>query len=167
MHLALIVRKTVINVIAGEIRLNIVVLGACWGVSKPLTPVNISLLPHHPAVPTHVIHLLHKIVCLRMRGLQGGRRGSLEFIEAIDYIFPAVQMWMGYVKGRKRRQDMLWFWLEAKASMKTYSCECFLGFPIKVDGWGDLYLALRDRCYLVQTCYAEQCRSPALILMLL
>lgn len=80
---------------------------------------------------------------------------ALEFIEAIDYIFPAVQMWMGHVKGRKRRQDMLWFWLVAEASMKTCSCECVLGCPIKVDGWGDLYLALYDSCYLVQTCYAD------------
>ncbi len=92
MPLALKVRKTVINVTAGETRLNVVVLGACWGVSKPPAPINISLLPHHPAVPTRVIHLLHKTVCLCMWDVQGGRRGSLEFIEAIDYILPAVQM---------------------------------------------------------------------------
>lgn len=68
MQLALIVGKAVINVTAGEMRLKVVVLGACWGVSKPLTPINISLLPHHPAVPTHVIHLLHKSVCLCIQG---------------------------------------------------------------------------------------------------
>lgn len=141
---------------AGETRLNIVVLGACWGISKPLTSINISLLPHHPAVPTRVINLL-----------QGGRRGSLEFIEAIDYIFPAMRMWMEHVKSLKRRQDILWFWLVAEASMKTCSCECVLGCPIKVDGWGDLYLALYDSCYLAQTCYSERCRSLALILILL
>ncbi len=144
---------------AGETRLNVVVLGACWGISKPLISINISLLPHHPAVPTHHSFTAQNCVCVC--GVGAGVTGvyRLHISSRADV--------NGTCKGPEKETGYFMVWLVAEASMTTCSCECVLGCPIIVDGWGDLHLALYDSCYLAQTCYSERCRSPALILMLL